>query len=648
MVDTGNHEIERQPPDLGKGWWRRFILIAASIFVLYHVLYISDLLILYTPLVISRSQHLGIHLASILFLTFLLVRARKGMKTDKPPPYDVVLAFAALVIPLYYAFNFEEMYLHVGEAVLLYGISGWVLSLLLLEASRRVVGIPFTCVVAFFLFYPLLSSHLPGILYYPGISTLRLGEFYYISHQGILGRILGIGATIVVVFLLFSQLLLHSGAGKFFIDLAHSAFGTVRGGPAKMAIVASGFFGTLSGSPTGNVAATGVFTIPLMKKTGYQPHYAGAVEAVASLGGQIMPPVMGSVIFLLADFIGIPYIEVVKHAVIPAVLYYVALFVMVDQEAVRRGLRGLGRETLPSLGRTLKRGWWYGIPVAVLLYLMAVRLWTPQKSVIWAMVALVALAMFWRETRLGLMKLALASEQTLRAMLTIAVTMACAGIIVGAIQVTGIGISISRELLDISGGNLGILLLLTAITSFIMGMGVGVLGVYVVLAVVIAPSLVTVGVPPIAAHLFMFYWAMVSFITPPVAILAYVAAGFAECSPFKLGWQATRLGILAYILPFAFVFDPALLIVGTPMEIAVAVTAVAIGTVGLAFGVGGHFWGSLNWPQRIMCLGGGMLLIFGRSEVLGSSVVLMGGGAFILAVVLLWQWLLKRAKASSD
>jgi TRAP transporter 4TM/12TM fusion protein len=358
-----------------------------------------------------------------------------------------------------------------------------------------------------------------------------------------------------------------------------------------MAIIASGFFGTLSGSAAGNVAATGSFTIPLMKSVGYQPHYAGAVEAVASLGGILMPPVMGAAIFILADFIQMPYIEVIKHAVIPAILYYLALFVMVDQEAVRLGLRGLGRETLPSLGKTLKRGWWYALPVAVLLYLMVVLLYTPQKSIIWALAVLVALAMFRKETRLGPMKLALASEQTLRAMLTIAVAMACAGIILGGFSLTGVGVNISRQLVDISGGNLGILLLLTAVTSFIMGMGIGITGCYVFLAVMVVPSLVMVGVPPIAAHLFMFWWAMVSFITPPVAVLSFVAAGFAGCEPFKLGWQAARLGIIAYVMPFAFVFDPALLIIGTPMEVAVAVTSVAIGTVGLAFGVGGTLLG---------------------------------------------------------
>ncbi len=639
-AEIGGFETIKPPAE--HGWWRQFILIVSSIFILYHVLYISDLLVLFTPVIIPPNTHLGIHLAAILFLTFLLVRVSKGAATDKPPIYDIILAFAALVIPLYYATHFNEIFLRAGEGTVLYSIFGWILSALLLEATRRTLGTTFTCVVAFFLVYPLVSGYFPGVLYHPGFSFLWLGEYNFMSYEGIFSFVLGIAANIVVVFLLFSQMLIHSGAGEFFIDLARSAFGAMRGGPAKMAIIASACFGTLSGCPVGNVAATGTFTIPLMKKTGYAPHYAGAVEAVASLGGMLMPPIMGAIIFILADFIEMPYIQVIKHAAIPAVLYYLALYVMVDQEAVRLGLKGLSKATLPPLMRTIKRGWWYAIPVIVLLYLMAALLYTPQKAIIWSLVSLLILSMFRKDTRLGPKRLATTSEETVRSMVSVTLAMACSGIIIGAVSVTGVGVNISRALVEISGGNLLILLILTAITSFILGMGVGPTGCYVFLAIMVVPSLETVGVPLIAAHLFVVYWALVSLITPPVAVVSFVAAGLAGAKPFKLGWQASRLALIAYVVPFAFVYEPPLLAVGAPAQVVIAVGSAVIGTIGLALGTGGHFMGELNWLRRVMCLGGSALLLF------FNSWSFMGIGACVLAVALLWQWLLKRARSSSE
>jgi len=342
---------------------------------------------------------------------------------------------------------------------------------------------------------------------------------------------------------------------------------------------------------------------------------------------------MGSMIFILCDFIGMSYIEVCKRAVIPAVLYYAALFIMVDQEAVRLGLRGLAKETLPSLWKTLKQGFWYLIPIIVLVYLMAGLHYSPQKSALWAFVILIGLSMFRKETRMGPMKLGLASEGTLRAMLMIAVAIACAGIILGGFALTGVGIAIGSQLAKFTGGNLLIITTVVAATSFILGMGVGPLGIYVFLSLTLVPAMVAVGVPEFAAHFFIFYWSMVSYITPPVAVLAFIAAGFAQARPWKVGWTATRLGILIYVLPFAWVFKPALVGFGTPMEVVVTIASVAIGTVGLAFGTGGHFMRKLNWLQRVMSLAGGMLLIFGH------SATLIGGGALILVIAVLWQWL---------
>ncbi len=616
-------------------WWNWFIGISAGIFVLYHVIYLSDVLLIFTDIVISPDLHLGIHLGSVLFFVFSLVRARKSQQTKLPPIYDVVLALIGLGICIYYGIFAEEWAYKSGTGIITYPIMGWILAVLLLEASRRTVGLIFTFIVAFFIIYPLISGYLPGVLHSPSETLSRWGEFMFLAEGGIFGFVLSISAKIVVVFVLFSQILIHTGAGEFFTNLAYSTMGTMRGGPAKMAVAASGLFGTLSGSAASNVAATGTFTIPLMKKLGYPAHYAGAVEAVASMGGILMPPIMGAVIFVLADFIEMPYILVVKHAVIPACLYYLALFIMVDQEAARLGMRGLPREELPSLWRAIKQGWWYAIPIIALIYLMAVPLYAPQKAVIYAMVILLIMSAFSKRTRMGPKKLMIASEETVRTLLMVAVAIACGGLVIGSVSLTGVGVNISRELVSFSGGNIAVLLGLTAAVSFIMGMGVGILGCYVFLALLIVPALTTAGVPEIAGHLFVFYWAMISFITPPVATLAYVAAAFANANPVKIGWQAARLGILAYVLPFAWVFKPALITIGTPLEIVAVVLTTAIGTVGLAFGVGGTFMGKLNWLQRLLCIAGSMLIIF------GDSMVYIGGGVFILIVAILWQWLKK-------
>jgi len=640
-VSCEGTSIEMLDTQTGSKAWRLFILIASVCLIVYHVLYISEFLILFTPIIIAPSTHLGIHLASMLFFTFLLVRFKRGIKTSKPPVYDIALAVISVIVPVYYSVKFPEIIAHAGEGTLLYSIFGWILAFLLIEAARRTLGIIFTCVVAFFLFYPLFSMFLPGIFYHPGYTFSWLGEYYFMAYDGIFSFVLSIAAVIVIVFLLFSQVLIKTGAGEFFIEIARSACGQFRGGPAKMAVVASGFFGMLSGCPVGNVAATGTFTIPLMKKTGYEPHYAGAVESVASLGGMLMPPIMGAIIFILADFIEMPYIQVIKHAAIPAVLYYLALFVMVDQEAARRNLAGLSRETLPPFWSTLKRGWWYVIPVIVLLYLMGALFYTPQRAIIISLIVLLALAMFQKENRHNPIRLAFACEDTVRSMITVTVAMACAGVIIGAVSVTGVGVNISRGLVAISGGNLFILLLLTAMCSFIMGMGIGPTGCYVFLAVLVVPGLESVGVPLIAAHLFVVYWSLVSLITPPVAVVAYVAAGIADASPFKVGWQASRLGIIAYVVPFAFVYHPALLTLGKPVEVIIAITTAILGTIGLSLGIGGYMLGKLNWPQRVICLAGSLVLLFGQSITL--NVI----GLIVVGIVVLWQWLIVRARRSS-
>ncbi len=496
-IDEGSELKERH---IGSGPSSKFLIIFASAFLLYHLLYVSDIFSMYLNVMISKPVHLSIHLTVIILLTFLLRRASPKSKSKKPPIYDIILGLIGAGTALYYGIFAYDIIGNSAAGSLVYGINGFILALLLIEASRRLLGTAFAVVVAVFLILPLISGYLPGILNSRSIPFLQWGEFMYGSPWGIFGTPLEIGARIVIIYLLFSQLLIYSGAGEWFINLAYGAFGRFRGGPAKMAVMASGFFGMLSGSPGGIAAATGTFTIPLMKRTGYAPHYAGAIEAVSSLGGIFMPPVMGAVIFLLASFIDMSYVEVMKHAFIPALLYYFCIFLFVDQEAMRLKLQGVSGEPTTPFWKLVRTGFWYLVPVIVLLVLLIAFYYTPEKSAVWASVSVIFLSLFSKKTRLGFSKLGKASEQTLRSVLMVSVATASAGIIIAAIAKTGIAVNLSRELVAISGGNIFFLLLISAIVSFIMGMGVGIIGCYVFLAITICPALTSLGVPPIAAQ----------------------------------------------------------------------------------------------------------------------------------------------------
>ena len=615
------------------GVWQKLLTAFSCVFMLYHLLYISQILVITTGIgITSLSHHLGIHLAGILMMAFLLVRARRTQMGKRPPFYDIILAMIGAGISLYYGIFFkDEIAFRIGSGMITYAALGIILALLLLEACRRMLGLQYTLILVFFFVLPLICGYLPGILYSPNQTLLRWGEFLFASYAGIFGLPLELSATIMIIYLLFSGLLIYSGAGEFLTNLSSASLGSVRGGSAKMAIVSAGFFGMISGSSVANVAAIGSFSIPAMKKTGYSAVYAGAVSAVAGLGGIITPPVMGAVVFLLADFIGMTYINVCKHAAIPAFFFYLSLFLFVDQEAVRLRIKGLPREMLPSLRRTLKDGYRYLIPLIVLMFFLIQLGWAPERAGIMASLSLFLVSLPSKKARLNLSRLAKACEDSLRYLLPLAVAVAAAGIIVGSITITGIQLGISRELVRMAGGSIPVLLALTAVTSFIMGLGVGIVGCYVFLATLVAPALVSMGVSPIAAHLFIFYWAVVSDITPPLCLTAFTAASFANANPMSVGWQATRIGFVTYVLPFIWVLKPALITLGTPVEMITVMITTAIGIYGLSLGIGGFFKGILNWPQRIIALLGGLGVIF------NTGIIVAAGGVVLIGVTILWQ-----------
>jgi TRAP transporter 4TM/12TM fusion protein len=447
----------------------------------------------------------------------------------------------------------------------------------------------------------------------------------YLTTEGIYGLVLGVSATFIYLFVLFGAFLKVSGGGQLFIDIAYGLFGRVRGGPAKVAVVASGLFGTVSGSAVANVVGTGTFTIPLMKSIGYQPHFAGAVEAVASSGGQLMPPIMGAAAFIMSEILQIPYFRICLHALLPALLYYFCAFIMVDLEAAKTGLKGVPSEALPRVGRILRERGLLLLPLPVLIYILAVVQATPMKAAFWAIITtfgLIAsqtfLNLFRDLGRKGSLSQAGVSllRQTTTAMhegavgtLIVASACATAGIVIGITNLTGLGLKLSGILVDLSHGYLLALLVLTMIASIILGMGLPTTACYILLAVLAAPALIKMGVMPIAAHLFVFYFGIISAITPPVAGAAYAAAPLAGVGPMKIGFTACRLGIAAFILPYMWVYGPALLLIGEPLKVALGVVTSVIGIAACACAVQGYMLHRLSVLERILLMIAALLLI---------------------------------------
>jgi TRAP transporter 4TM/12TM fusion protein len=487
------------------------------------------------------------------------------------------------------------------------------------------LGWALPAVVIFFVIHALFTEHFPGILFGRAPSLERLTGDIYLGLGGIFGYPVWIAGTVVITFILFSQLLIESGAGHFFLNLALSLVGGLRGGPAKVAVVASSFFATLSGSPTANVVATGSITIPLMKNTGYPPHFAAAVEAVASKGGQLTPPIMGAVIFLMVEATGFSYLDIAIAAALPAFLYYFAIFLQVDFRAARTGLRGLSRAELPSLKQTLKEGWQYLIPLVTLVCLIAYRRHSPQEAALYSMVVLWIVSLFRRESRLGPSRIINGFKSGASTTLYAAIPCALAGVILASLSTTGLGLRFSGQVINLAGGNLAVLVGLAAISSFILGMGMTSIAIYIILAVLIAPSLVEMGVHILAAHLFIVFWGNISFITPPVAIAAFAAAGIAGADPMKTGWQASRLGIVSFLIPFMFVWNPNLILVGSLGEILLTAVTAIIGVALLASGVEGYMpGGKINWVVRALLLSGAILLLLPswETDIIGLAVVL--------------------------
>lgn len=591
----------------------------------------------YTPMV-----QRGMHLAFAFCLLFLLYPlSKKNQSKTGVLLFDGFLALVSMLVFVYAFLNFTEAAtLRMVHPLTLDVIFGIAALLLVLEGTRRTSGSPFLIVLCCFFLYTMFGQYIPGALGHAGMKWKYVLIYNYMTLDGIFGVAVGTSAKMIFMIIIFGGTMVSLGAGDCFLRASYAFLGTTRGGPAKIAIAASALMGMISGAGPAIAAATGVFTIPLMVKVGYKPHFAGAVEAVASSGGQIMPPVMGVAAFIMAEILNITYAKVCYSAIISAVLYYLAIYVMVHLEAGRLGLRGMSREELPTAKSTFVEGWTFIFPLLLLIFMIGYEEESPERAGLYSLILLLVLYIIkeWMvNRRVDLAKIFNALAAGIKQAVYITAICASVGVVMSLINLTGIGIKLSSILVSLSGGSIPILLFITMIASIILGMGMSTVACYIILATLAAPALIKMGVDPIAAHLFVFYFGIFSAITPPVALGAYVCAGIAGSPPMITGWTAFKLGSAAFILPYMFIYNQALLLNGTVLQIVASIITATIGVTGLAIVIEGYLFDKVGVIPRIVTAAGSLGLMYGT--LLADAV-----GIVLIALGLSSQWaiLLKR------
>ncbi len=589
---------------------------------------------LYTGLfgVLDAQLQRAVHLGFGLVLIFLLYPSRRRWLIRRfPHPLDIGLAILGGATPGYLVIQYHELVMRAGNisstdfAVGLLGV------LLVIEAARRVVGIPMVSVVLIFLAYAFAGPYIPGILGHRGVTLEQLVSHLFFTTEGIFGIPLGVSSTFIFLFILFGAYLESTGLGHFFIDIANAIAGWARGGPAKVAVLSSGLMGTVSGSSVANVAGTGSFTIPMMKNLGYDRNFAGAVEAAASTGGQLMPPIMGAAAFLMAEFVNVPYMEVVKAATIPAILYFLGIWLGVHFEARRKNLQGIPRKDLPKASLIFRERGHLALPLIVIIYLL-VSGYTPMRAALVGIFMSVIAAMLRANTRMSAAQIMQGLVDGAKGMLSVLAACAAAGIIIGVVTKTGVGMKMGSFLLDLSGGMFLPILFFTMLTSIILGMGVPTTANYVITSTIAAPALMDFGVPVLAAHMFVFYFGIIADVTPPVALAAYAGSAIAGGNALKTGVNASKLAIAAFLIPYMFVMSPAMLMIDADFIsiVSILITAI-IGMVALSSSLIGYFIVKESlWERVAFALGGLMLIKPGTmTDILGIAIV----GALIA-----YQW----------
>ena len=584
-----------------------------------------------------RATHLGF----ILVLVFLwMPLSDRYASRGWVLAIDMALALGAVAVTVYLLGDLERIQTRMRYVDPVSGmdlVMGIAAAVLVLEGTRRASGSEMFWFTLFSLAYVFAGPWLPQMVGHAGVTLNALIEQLYLLTDGIYGIPLGAAATYVFVFVVLGAVMERTGIASYFIDLASYLTGSARGGPAKMAVVSSALFGTVSGSAVANVMVDGPITIPLMKRVGYSPEFAGAVEAVASTGGQIMPPVMGAAAFIMADLLEVPYLTIATAALIPALLYFLSLFAAVHFRALRLGLRGLSAEELPKVRSVLERSYVL-LPLILLVVLVASRM-SVMLAALYSILAAWLISLFRKETRLGPRGIADVLILAARNSLLISTACAASGIIIGVILMTNIGFKAVNAITLLGAGSLFLSLVLTMLACLVLGIGAPTAAAYIIVAMLVVPGLVKLGVPALAAHMFVFYFAIVSVITPPVAIAAFAGASIAGAPAMATGWIATRLGIVAYIVPFMFVYQPALLGQGNLFFVLWVGATATLGLVALAAGIEGWSRHAANpLLQRIMLVAGGLALVY---PTIPTNVI----GFLLIAGVGVWQWIAARGVA---
>ena len=592
--------------------------IAASVYHLYAAYWYP----------LFALQHRALHLlfmGTILFLVHTVLKDKR--LTWAKLAYTVLFVGMTIAATGYVLINFANVATRAGAYNTWDIAFGLMMLLVVFEGARRGTGWPIVIVALAFFIFAFVGPYMPPILAHRGFPLARTVPFLYLTTEGIFGIPLGVSAKFVLLFILYGAILERTGAGKFFLDLAMAVAGGTRGGPAKAAVISSAVMGTMSGSSVANVTTTGTFTIPLMKRIGIKPEAAGGIEASASTMGQITPPVMGAAAFLMAEYIGVPYINVVVAALIPALLAYYSMFMQVDFLSALAGLKGLPRPDLPRLGQVLREGGYFLLPLVALFYFLLMG-YSPERAVFWTILFTMAVVLVvgWRrgEAKETLRQLVLALRDGGVQSVEVAIICAAAGIIIGVTTMTGLGLRLSGIVVDLAGP-------LAALASLILGMGIPTTANYVIQATLVAPAFVTMGVPILSAHMFVFYFGVIADVTPPVALAAFAASGIAQSDPFRTGLEAFRFGMAKYAVPFLFLMNPALLLQGSAGEVLLGIVGAALGITALAGVLQRYFFGPLR-PWQLVLLAIAALAMFSmqpRFWLVGTPLI---------ALVALVQW----------
>lgn len=580
---------------------------------------------------IQRTIHLGFALTFI----FLLYPSRKKGNKLIIPWYDYLLAITSIIVGSYWTLNYKRLVQNLGGIEGLDFYIGLVAIVLVLEAARRAVGLPITIIAGGFFIYGLYGNYFPGFLAHRGQSLESLTHLMFYTTDGILGTPLSVSATYIFVFLLFAAFLVKTGVGQYFNDLAVAFAGKLVGGPAKVAIFSSALQGTISGSSVANVVTSGSYTIPMMKKLGYKKEFAGAVEAAASTGGQLMPPIMGAAAFLMVEFIGrgITYWDIAKAAAIPALLYFTGIWIMTHFEAKRLGLRGLTDEEMPSKREVLKKI--YLLSPIVLIIVLMVAGQPVMHAALYGVLACIIVGVINPDVKIGVVEIIQALVDGARSALSVAAATACAGIIVGVVVKTGLGLSLATSLVKLAGGSIILTLMLVMIASLVLGMGAPTTANYVITSTIAAPAIITLLAPDtpqaaipivvlLSAHFFVFYFGIIADITPPVALAAFAAAGISGGDPIKTGFNSAKLAIAAFIIPYIIVLSPEILMIDVSvLEIIWIILTAILGMIAIGAGIVGYWYRKVKWFERIILIGAGLAMIYPESisDISGLAVL---------------------------